>query len=121
MDNQPMRDLLWRVRFRWKLRPRQVTGDTKYGTAENIVAIEREHIRAYVPLPDLEHRSPYYSQREFRYDAQRDVYSCPNNAILQLHTSSPSEHAKRYQADAATCNACPLWRLRVRRGPVDAT
>jgi IS5 family transposase len=24
MDNQPMRDLLWRVRFRWKLWPRQV-------------------------------------------------------------------------------------------------
>ena len=29
MDNQPMLDLLWRVRFRWKLRPRQITGDTK--------------------------------------------------------------------------------------------
>ena len=24
MDNQPMLDLLWRVRFRWKLQPRQV-------------------------------------------------------------------------------------------------
>jgi hypothetical protein len=29
MENQPMLDLLWRVRFRWKLRVRQVTGDTK--------------------------------------------------------------------------------------------
>ncbi len=29
MDNQPMLDLLWRVRLRWKLHPRQVTGDTK--------------------------------------------------------------------------------------------
>jgi transposase len=28
MENQPMLDLLWRVCFRWKLRPRQVTGDT---------------------------------------------------------------------------------------------
>jgi hypothetical protein len=32
MENQPMLDLLWRVCFRWKLRPRQVTGDTTYGT-----------------------------------------------------------------------------------------
>ena len=39
-ENQPMLDLLWRVRFRWKLHPRHVTGDTKYGTAENVVAIE---------------------------------------------------------------------------------
>jgi hypothetical protein len=29
MENQPMLDLLWRARFRWRLRVRQVTGDTK--------------------------------------------------------------------------------------------
>src|SRR5437660_745141 len=55
MDNQPMLDLLWRVRFRWKLRPRHVTGDTKYGTMQNIRAIEDAGIRAYIPLPDWEH------------------------------------------------------------------
>lgn len=108
MDNQPMLDLLWRVRFRWKLWPRQITGDTKYGTAENIMAIEQQGIRAYVPLPDLEQRSPYFSQRDFRYVPEQDVYLCPNHAILRLHSSSPAEHAKRYQAEAATCNACPL-------------
>ena len=51
MENQPMLDLLWRVRFRRKLHPRQATGDTTYGTVENIVALEDEGIRAYVPLP----------------------------------------------------------------------
>jgi transposase len=51
MENLPMRDLLWRVCFRWKLRPRQVTGDTTYGTTENIVAVEDAGIRAYFPLP----------------------------------------------------------------------
>ncbi|MGI8477953.1 MAG: hypothetical protein ACR2OO_16520 [Thermomicrobiales bacterium] len=39
-DNQPALDLLWRTRLRWTLRPRQVTGDTKFGTVKNIVAIE---------------------------------------------------------------------------------
>jgi hypothetical protein len=33
-ENQPALDLLWRARFRWRLHPRQVTGDTKYGSAE---------------------------------------------------------------------------------------
>jgi transposase len=41
MDNQPMLDLLWRTRFRWKLWPRHITGDKKYGTEENLVAILR--------------------------------------------------------------------------------
>ncbi len=40
MENMPLRDLHWRVCFRRKLRPRHVTGDTTYGTVENIVAVE---------------------------------------------------------------------------------
>src|SRR5205085_4681036 len=59
MENQPMLDLIWRTRFRWKLWPRHVTGDTKYGTEENIVALETQHIRAYVPLPDIDHRTEF--------------------------------------------------------------
>ena len=57
MENQPVLDLLWRTRFRWKVHPRQFTGDTTYGTAENSVALEEQHIRAYVPLPDFEKRT----------------------------------------------------------------
>ncbi len=53
MDNQPMLDLLWHVYFRWRVRPKQATGDTAYGTIENIKGVEDAHIRAYVPLPDL--------------------------------------------------------------------
>src|SRR6266487_2531132 len=46
MENQPMRDLVFRTCFRWKLRPRQITGDRTYGTEENSVALETQHIRA---------------------------------------------------------------------------
>ena len=46
MDNQPMLDLLWHTVFHWHLHPNQVTGDTKYGTIENIKAIEDAHIHA---------------------------------------------------------------------------
>jgi transposase len=59
MENQPFLDLLWRVCFRWQLRPRQATGDTTYATVENIRALEDAGIRAYVPLPDWD-RTAYY-------------------------------------------------------------
>src|SRR5215211_3606333 len=52
MENQPFLDMLWRACFRWQIRPDQVTGDTTYGTVENIVEVEDQKIRAYVPLPD---------------------------------------------------------------------
>ncbi len=108
MENQPMLDLVFRARFRHKLWPRQVTGDTTYGTIENIVAMEQQHIRAYVPLPDCDKRTSFYGKQQFRYDAQQDVYICPNNAVLPLYTYAYTEQEKRYQGDAATCNACPL-------------
>jgi transposase len=108
MENQPILDLLWQARFRWKLWPRQATGDTTYGTLENIVALEHEHIKAYVPLPDFDQRTPFYGQRDFRYDAEQDTYTCPNGMTLHLKTYDYTEHMKRYKGDATVCNACPL-------------
>src|SRR5436189_12127 len=49
-EYQPALDLLWWSRFRWKLWPRQVVGDTKDGSVEHIAAIEREGICASFPL-----------------------------------------------------------------------
>jgi transposase len=108
MENVPLRDLLWRVRFRRKLHPRQVTGDTTYGTVENIVAVEDEGIRAYLPLPDMSHRTPFYGQDAFVYDAERDEYRCPEGHPLPRNRAKPTEGVVVYRADPATCNACPL-------------
>ena len=91
MANQPMQDLLWRVCFRWKLRPRQVTGDnTTYGTVETIVAVEDERIRAYMPLADFDHRTPFFGRDAFAYDADVDAYTCPGDADASARTSTPS-------------------------------
>ncbi len=108
MDNQPMLDLLWRVRFRWKLWPRQVTGDRKYGTEENIAAIEREHIHAYIPLPDHDHRTAFFSPDRFRYEAARDIYICPAGKELHFVQGQSTDRQRRYRAYVKDCNACPL-------------
>ena len=108
MDNQPMLDLIFRTRFRWKLHPRHVTGDTKYGTIENIKALEDAGIRAYVPLPDWEHQRPYFGPAQFTYDAEHDRYICPTGQLLHLTRMEYTAQKAEYSADAATCNACPL-------------
>ncbi len=108
MENQPVLDLLWRARARWKLHPGQFTGDTTYGTAENIVALEEQHIRAYVPLPDFDQRTDFFGQRDFRYDVERDVYVCPNQAELRLLPSGCTDQYLQYRAKASVCNSCPL-------------
>jgi transposase len=108
MENQPMLDLLWQARFRWKLRVRQVTGDTKYGTVHNIRAVEDMGIRAYIPLPDWEQNSPYFGAAKFTYDAEHDHYVCPNRAVIcRTHTDEARQRVL-YRAPAATCRICPL-------------
>jgi transposase len=106
MENVPMRDLLWRVCFRRKLRPHQVTGDTTYGTVDNIVALEDAGIRAFFPLPDFDNRTAFYGRDVFTYDAEADVYRCPQGQPLPRRTIKYTEEEIVYRANAATCNTC---------------
>ncbi len=108
MENQPFLDMLWRVCFRWQLRPDQVTGDTTYGTVENIVDVEDQKIHAYVPLPDFNQRTPFYGASHFTYDPECDEYRCPEGQVLRRRKAKYTKGVVEYRAEAATCNACPL-------------
>jgi len=100
MENQPMRDLLRRVRFRWRVKPQRVIADTTYGTAENIRAIEESGIREDVPLPDWKQRTPYYGASRFTYNGERDVYRCPQGGDI---APTPSEQDATVRALPGRC------------------
>ena len=106
--NKPALDLLWRARFRWKLRPRQVTGDTKYGTIENSVAIDDQRIRAYVPLSGVGHRPGVFQERNFAFDAEADAYRCPGGETLRFLSQCDTTRRRSFEAPAAACAACAL-------------
>ena len=108
MENTPMLDLLHRVRFRWKVHPLRAVGDTTYGTSENIGALEDAGIRASVPLPDFDTRTPSFGASHFTYDPTRDAYRCPQGHPLPRRKAKYTEAVVVYRADAATCNGCPL-------------
>jgi hypothetical protein len=110
MDNTPMLDLERWVRFRWSLLPDIAVGDAKYGTVANIVALEQDGLRAYLPTTDFRGRTPFYPAARFAYDAGRDLYICPQKQELPLKVRRKSEQVLVYIADAATCNACPVKR-----------
>jgi Transposase DDE domain len=85
-----------------------VTGDTTYGTIENIKALEDAGIRAYVPLPDWEHKTSLYGPSKFTYDPVQDRYICPAGQPLRRFRIEYLAEKVEYRADAATCNACLL-------------
>jgi transposase len=107
-ENLPMLDLLFRSRFRWHLQPRSVTGDAAYGTVENVVAVEKAGIHAYMALPKHDECGPLLGKDEFTYDAKRDVYICPQGETLHRKGHDYKERSIRYAAKPSACNVCPL-------------
>src|SRR6266702_3515326 len=108
MENQPMLDLLWRTQFRWKLRPRQVTGDTTYGTLDIIQGVEDANIRAYMPLAEPGERNSLLGIDQFLYNAEKDLYTCPQGKELTYYYTRHAINVRVYRADANTCDQCPL-------------
>ena len=107
-ENLPMLELLFRSRFRWRLHPRSVTGDAAYGTVENIATVEKAGIRAYMILPKHDERGPLFPKNEFVYDAEKDLYICPQGETLHRRGHDYKERSIRYAARPSACNPCPL-------------
>jgi Transposase DDE domain len=111
MENQPMLELLWRTLFRWQLRPHHVTGDGAYGTIENVTAVEKAGISAYMALPNSGKRPSFFAKDDFAYDTERDVYTCPSDELLRpLGQGRPDRRRRKvtYRAKASACNVCAL-------------
>jgi transposase len=107
-ENLPMLDLLFRSCFRWRLHPRSVAGDAAYGTTQNIAAIEKAGIRAYLAVVDHEKRTSLFGRDAFTYDAQKDLYTCPKGELLRRQGYDHRERSIRYAAKPSACKACAL-------------
>ena len=107
-DNTPMLDLARWIRFRWQIKSDIAVGDTKYGTTINILGLDYDGIRPYLPVPDLSKRNKFYGREQFQYVAERDLFICPQGQELTLHKKSNTEFEYIYRADRNICNACPV-------------
>jgi transposase len=108
-ENRLMLDLLWRSVFRWRLWPHRVTGDAKYGTRQNVAALEKAGIRAYVAIPNFDFRDTgLFGTGHFRYDPEKDLYVCPADEHLHRHAQTSGDRGTRYWAKPEACNGCEL-------------
>ena len=101
-------DQLHRVVFRRKIRPQRLIADAKYASAANIRTLDDEGIRAYVPLPEWDKSSELFGRAAFSYDAERNVYVCPQGEVLHLRWTDEPHEQWVYRARASACNACPV-------------
>jgi hypothetical protein len=107
-ESQVLLDQLRRTLFRRKLHPDRLIADARYGTGRNVHAIEELGIRAYVPLHEGDTSSPYYRHTLFTYDAEQDVYHCPQGTVLKLRHQDDRHERWLYRANPSVCNDCSV-------------
>ena len=109
-DNTPMLDLAWWSRFRWQLPFKVAVGDQKYGTIENIVSLENNGVKAYVPIhaKSVGTRKGMFPKEAFIYDAEQDCYVCPQGEILPWRRSEDQTQTQVYYGFYRICGKCPL-------------
>jgi transposase len=88
----------------------EVVADTKYGTHENYVALERRGIRASIPPHSTTSDRGAYSVGRFVYEVGADRFRCPAGQVLTRQGSSRTAGAAGgliYRARPQVCGACP--------------
>jgi transposase len=88
-----------------------VVADRGYFKIEDIEACDQAGLTPHVPKPQRGPavRNGFFRKDEFRYDPDRDVFTCPAGQTLAPHHYGRSRGLQKIDySDPAACPACPL-------------
>ena len=112
-----MLDLAWWTWFRWQLPLKTIVGDTRYGTIDNVVAVEAQGIQAFFPLHSEAARThslqKMFAPNLFHYDREGDYYICPQGQSLPYYTANSTCSAtstKHLKKSALSVRYSPIAR-----------
>lgn len=90
----------------------EAVADCGYHNAGKVKECQEAKVTAYVPSVESTSKNAnqgLFTKLDFRYDAQRDEYLCPNGQRLSFFTQSRDKGQEvRYYANSAACRDCPL-------------
>jgi transposase len=103
------RTMIDRTKRAFGLRPRRLAADTAYGTGRLIAWLLDRAIAPHIPV--WERYPPadgMFSRSDFAYDAERDVYVCPNGRLLKTTGTIHDGRVRNYLSHPGDCRACTL-------------
>jgi transposase len=103
------RSMITRTNQRLGLKPQRLAADTAYGTGKSLAWLLEQDIEPHIPVWDRSTRMDgTFSRSDFRYDAARNIYTCPNSRILKTTGRVLFDDTRRYLASTHDCAACPM-------------
>lgn len=106
-DSVPYLRRLDRQRERFGFQVRAVGLDAGYANSAIAHGLEQRGIYGVTGYRQLNHGEGLFSKRKFRYDAERDVYVCPKQQLLEYRTTNRQGY-RQYHSDPRICRGCPL-------------
>lgn len=89
--------------------PKSIAADKSYGTGPFLSWLLEREITPYIPVLDRKAQTDGKLTRDaFEYDAERDLYVCPQGHELPLRRVDKDTRVKRYHAKASLCGNCPI-------------
>lgn len=88
-------------------RVERLAADGLYDDGAALAQLYWQQVRAFVPATKHA-RNGQLGREHFRYDAERDVYICPNGCVLKLSKYRKSTGQSFYIARKTDCRSCPL-------------
>jgi transposase len=99
------------------LKPKRLTADTAYGTGKLLAWLLGKDITPHIPVWERYERTDgMFARTAFAYDAQRDVYICPNGRQLRTSGTVHDGRVRNYLSHPGDCRACEL-KVRCTRAP----
>ena len=91
------------------LKPGLLAADSAYGTGRFLAWLIDRGIAPHVSVRDLSARKDgTFSRADFRYDKDKNIYTCPVGKTLKTTGRVLSDNTYRYLASTRDCGPCPL-------------
>jgi transposase len=88
--------------------PRELVGDRGYGSENSFKACLARGIQPTLGFRDFGNNTGGFNRREFVYDAERDIFICPQGEELRHYTDDFPGRQAIYRPTRGTCQSCPL-------------
>jgi transposase len=111
------RTMIDRTEKTFGLKPKRLAADTAYGTGKVLAWLLGKNITPYIPVWERYERTDgMFPRAAFTYDAECNVYICPNGHPLKTSGTIHDGRVRNYLSQPGDCRACEL-KARCTRAP----
>jgi transposase len=112
-----IRIMIDRIEKTFGLKPKRLTADSAYGTGKVLAWLLGKNITPHIPVRERYERTDgMFPRAAFTYDAECNVYICPNGHPLRTSGTVHDGRVRNYLSHPGDCRTCEL-KARCTRAP----